>query len=208
MLFLVIIVILIIIVCFTAKKEHYHNTEIVEQDFGDYVEDHNDNPKGCLDNRPCAYEAQRGHVESCPKGAKSVKEFHKDFFNFRDKTTNNTSMVLDSVDKINDMQLNGSMWNMTDGAKISDIYDNLTKYPKPQERYTRIPTFTDTIQDNYTTDQFIGLYGQGNEWTYPRENENNGGEVDTNLFASDTAFSGFMPLSVFPPTKQIEYLDK
>ena len=55
---------------------------------------------------------------------KSKKEFHKDFFKFRDKINNSSSFREDAVDKINNLSLNNNS-NM----KIKDIYNKITEAP-------------------------------------------------------------------------------
>nr|QBK88932.1 MAG: hypothetical protein LCMiAC02_00250 [Mimivirus LCMiAC02] len=66
----------------------------------------------------------------CKRPVKSVKQFHDEFFKFRDYHTNeNSSMRYDPVDKIVNMQLDGDL-SKNDAKyksmKIKDIYDNLT----------------------------------------------------------------------------------
>jgi len=74
----------------------------------------------------------------CKKPVKSIKQFHKDFFNFRDSHTNdNTSIRYDPVDKMADIRLDGGMDRMdgeksklfSGSVKIKDIYDNLVAGP-------------------------------------------------------------------------------
>jgi hypothetical protein len=49
-----------------------------------------------------------------------IKEFNKNFFDFRDLTCNNSSMKIDSVDRTLVLE------NMK-GLKIKDVFDDLTK---------------------------------------------------------------------------------
>ena len=84
----------------------------------------------------------------CKKPVKSIKQFHKDFFDFRDSHTNdNTSIRYDPVDKMADFKLYGGRDRM-DGeksslfgrsAKIKDIYDNLVSgHPVYDKTYNSI----------------------------------------------------------------------
>lgn len=59
----------------------------------------------------------------------NIKEFHKDFFGFRDKTEHNSSMRKDAVDNMVQLQLYGTTGEalQSHDAKISDIYDCITK---------------------------------------------------------------------------------
>ena len=62
-------------------------------------------------------------------GIDAIKQFNKDFFNFRDKYTyENSSMRPDAVDKVINLQLSGSLSKArgTSGRKITDIYDEVT----------------------------------------------------------------------------------
>lgn len=60
----------------------------------------------------------------CDKPMQTHDEYHKDFFGFRDRFTNeNTSINYDPVDAVNNVTLTGEY----EGAKIKDIYDNMTK---------------------------------------------------------------------------------
>lgn len=57
---------------------------------------------------------------------KPIKQFNKEFFDFRDKFTNeNSSMRPDTVDKIIDYRLNEGTSDSFKGKKIKDIYDEL-----------------------------------------------------------------------------------
>jgi hypothetical protein len=144
-----------------------------------------------------------GHMEICPKDAQSIKQFNKDFFNFRDKTHNNTSIMYDTVDKITDLTLNSGWWTPPVGeevAKISDIYDKLTQRPDFQSACTRIPTFDSVMYDGYEPKHVTGLYSNGNEWVYDKELSINGGQLEKKLYPNDPDFAGDQyPLSAFPP---------
>lgn len=148
-------------------------------------------------------EINDGHEEICPKGPISIKQFNKEFFNFRDKTENNSSMVLDPVDKMTDLFLDGTIWNppKDETRTIGAIYDELTKRPDFQSECTRLPTFDSVMFDGYMnfSNTTTGLYSNGNEWVYKDENENNGGKLENKLYAHDTGFNNQYPLSAFPP---------
>ena len=86
--------------------------------------------------------------DNCPRPTKSVKQFNKDFFNFRDYTFRNSSMTLDSVDKVANMYLDGDLGEARrfPNTKIRDIYDSLTCGPQLYERKcARIPQFDNTM---------------------------------------------------------------
>ncbi len=144
-----------------------------------------------------------GHVEICPIEAQSIKQFNKDFFDFRGKTHNNSSIVFDTVDKVTELILNGGFWTPPAGeevAKIGDIYDKLTQRPDFQSECTRLPTFDSVMYDGYQPEILTGLYSSGNEWTYNKEAEINGGQLEKKLYSNDPAFKGDQyPLSAFPP---------
>jgi len=62
----------------------------------------------------------------CGKKSKSIRQFHDEFFGFRDHTCDNSSMRVDTVDKVLDMQSDGVLDKIDQPIKIGDIYDNLT----------------------------------------------------------------------------------
>ncbi len=143
-----------------------------------------------------------GHMEICPIEAQSIKQFNKDFFDFRGKTHNNSSIVFDAVDKVTELILNGGYWTppAEEVAKISDIYDKLTQRPDFQSECTRIPNFDSVMYDGYQPKILTGLYSSGNEWVYNKEAEINGGQLEKRLYSNDPAFKGDQyPLSAFPP---------
>ncbi len=127
-------------------------------------------------------EIVEGHMEICPREAESIKKFHTDFFKFRDKTHNNSSIILDAVDKVNDLTLNGGWWEPPVGEeapKISDIYDKLTQRPDFQSACTRTEMVTPYIF---------------------------GGKLEKRLYAMDPSFiEDQYPLSAFPPIKPTDW---
>ena len=84
----------------------------------------------------------------CKKPVKSIKQFHKDFFEFRDRhTIDNTSIRYDPVDKMTDIKLYGGRDRMDgeksplfgSGVKIKDIYDNaVSGHPVYNKTYNSI----------------------------------------------------------------------
>jgi len=128
----------------------------------------------------------KGSPAYCPKPVKSIKQFNKDFFKFRDYIENNSSMHVDPVDKINAMRLDGTLDKVNNGMKIKDIYDNLTGginlYDKPG---VRIPKFDNTMNDGFNFNFQTGLHNTRDEWEYPNDKEMNTGRLEYNLFASD-----------------------
>ena len=68
----------------------------------------------------------------CEKPVKSIKQFHDEFFKFRDHIHGSSSMRYDPVDKMMNMKLDGDLskndakHNSNNSPKIKDIYDNLT----------------------------------------------------------------------------------
>lgn len=148
-------------------------------------------------------EINKGHVEICPIEPISIGQFNKEFFDFRDKIENNSSMTLDPVDKMTDLFLDGTIWKPPkegEPTTIGEIYDNLTTRPD-FSTCTRVPQFDSVMYDGYLNLPNIstGLYSTGDAWTYKGENENNGGELEKRLYAHDDDFNNQYPLSAFPP---------
>lgn len=128
----------------------------------------------------------------CPKPTQTPDEFNKSFFGFIDKIYNNSSMYYDSVDKVNDMKLDGEYdyRNM----KIKDIYNNLTTntnlYTKQDVRY---PYFDNTMHDNYNYEFISGMHNVQDTWQYRDDNEMNTGKLEPNFFAHDEEANIHMP---------------
>ena len=84
----------------------------------------------------------------CKRPVKSIKDFHKDFFAFRDAHTNdNTSIRYDPVDAMADIKLSGGLDRMDGevspmfgaGTKISDIYDRaVAGHPSYSKKYNSL----------------------------------------------------------------------
>jgi hypothetical protein len=95
---------------------------------------------------------------------KSRKNFHSDFFSFRDQTYNNSSQRLDPVDKISSLYLSGnfSQARRYPNMKIKDLFDEVTKGPNLYTRQcVRLPQF-----DNILAPGSPGLSLTRNEWKY------------------------------------------
>lgn len=113
--------------------------------------------------------------EPCPRPVQSIKDFHKDFFNFRDYTNENTSIVMDPVDRINKVMLEDDLHNV----KIKDVFDKITEstdlYQQPR---TRVHQFDNILYDNYDTSVVSGMQNVRKEWKYSGESTNNGKIVE------------------------------
>lgn len=128
--------------------------------------------------------------ERCPLPQQTIKEFNRDFFKFRDYTHNNSSIALDSVDKITNMILDGelSQAKNNQNKKIKDIFDDLTVnnnlYTK---KCVRIPYFDNALSDGDNTNFITGMYNTRDNWMYENESQLNGAQVANNLYPHDTA---------------------
>lgn len=169
-------------------------------------------PKKCIVKQKSNYitksEVVDGHEDECPKLPITIKQFNKDFFDFRGKIENNSSMVHDPVDKINELFLDGTIWTPKPGEDIkpiADIYDELTKNVNINDDCVRIPKFDSVMYDGYMPKQVNGLYSSGNEWVYKNEKDMNGGKLDDKLYPHDNDFNGAYPLSAFPPIKPSDW---
>ena len=133
---------------------------------------------------------------NCPRPTQSIKEFNKDFFKFRDYTFGNSSMTLDSVDKIANMYLDGNLGEARgyQGKKIRDIFDDLVQGPQLYERKcARIPQFDNTMHDGYDASFVSGMQLTRDNWVYDNENILNGGQIEKNLYANDPDASLMFP---------------
>ncbi len=139
-----------------------------------------------------------GEREECPKPAKPIKQFHKDFFNFRDLTQVNTSIRMDAVDKIQQLYLQGntSEARRYPNMKIKDIFDEVTKAPSLYHRQcVRLPKF-----ENINYDGYYMSYGQHpmdltrDNWRYSREKVINGAEISNGMYGNDPDANMNMPI--------------
>ena len=197
-----------------------HNVEGFNIDNGDTT--------GCpviqneLDNKVYLDKFLLNEYEKCPdtiaatiqpKNRESADEFHKNFFNFRDKTLNSSSFRVDPVDKITQLYLQGNISGARryPGMKISDLFDSITAGPKLYERQcVRLPhTQSDGSQtsrlrqrkfDNVNYDGYYMNYGSPglsltrDEWTYDKEKIMNGGEIVDNLYPNDLEYNNKLPV--------------
>lgn len=119
-------------------------------------------------------------------------EFQEDFYNFRDKTQNNSSMRYDPVDKVSSLYLSGNLSDARgygENVKIKDLFDNATKAPVNlySRSCVRIPKFDNVNPDGYYLNEGTpGLHLTRDEWTYDNENILNGGSMDGNIYPHET----------------------
>jgi hypothetical protein len=132
---------------------------------------------------------------------KSIKQFNKEFFDFRNMTETNTSIKEDAVDRIHQLYLQGNLSEARNrpGMKIKDIYDESVNGPNLYEkRCVRLPQF-----DNINYDGYQMSYGQHpmhltrDKWTYPKEKIMNGGAIKPYLYGYDLEANSYMPISLF-----------
>jgi|AntRauTorckE6833_2_1112554.scaffolds.fasta_scaffold11056_2 hypothetical protein len=123
--------------------------------------------------------------ETCGKVPKTIKQFNKDFFNFRDRAWHSSSMRYDPVDKINDMKLSGniSQSRRYPNMKIKDLYDELTKGPNLYKKQcVRTPLFDNMNPDEYHLKPGSpGTIMNADNWKYDNEKIMNGGEISQGL---------------------------
>lgn len=139
----------------------------------------------------------------CPRPTQTNDEFNNDFFAFRDKVYHNSSMTYDSVDKMNDMILNGGIDQPADlkNMKIKDIYDMMTSgvdlYNNRQtgqsSKSRRLPYFDNTMHDSYNYDFISGMHNTRDNWSYHNETEINGGPLEKDFYAHDPEALRQMP---------------
>jgi len=135
----------------------------------------------------------------CCKPIQSIQDFNKDFFDFRDYTYNNSSMKLDSVDKITDLYLDSGLnySKKYPNEKIKDVFDDLTNNGVNlyQQKCVRLPYYDNTIQDGYNTSFIDGTHLTRDNWIYKNENQLNGGLIDKNLNSYDPDYKNYFPLN-------------
>lgn len=154
------------------------------------------------ENSDCKTPLMDEFARECPKPQQSIPDFHKDFFNFRDKTNNNSSMQVDAVDKILDMYLSGNLDEARgqSNMKIKDIFDNATNCgPNLYTREcVRLPKFDNTNPDGwYHSFGTPAMHLVRDNWCYPGERIMNGGQVSQNLYPHDPDRSKELNVSVF-----------
>ena len=131
----------------------------------------------------------------------SIKNFHTDFFNFRDYTYNDSNLVgANPVDKAVDAYLSIN-FNESDefkGKSIMEIYDKITTNPTLNDKCdNRKIKFDDFNSSGYLVNPGApGLSLVRTEWKYNNENVNNGGLFGT-LTGYDTEFNSNIELSAY-----------
>jgi hypothetical protein len=151
------------------------------------------------------YPLGNGGTGYCPRPVKTIKQFNKDFFKFRDYIENNSSMHVDTVDKIADMYLDGDLGharNYPQNTTIKDVFDNLTCGPHLYDRScVRMPRFDNTMNDGFNFSFLTGMYNTRDKWNYPHDNEMNTGKLEKTLSASDPEDIRQMPYYHVKSTK-------
>ena len=144
-----------------------------------------------------------GQQEPCPKPAISRKQFHKNFFNFRDKTAQSSSFKQDPVDRITQMYLDG---NLTEarrypGMKIKDLFDAATAGPNKHTRScVRLPKY-----DSVNYDGLYSSYGSpatsiardNYVWKYKNDKIINGGQIRQGLYPYDPEYNKNLNIGVY-----------
>lgn len=132
-----------------------------------------------------------GENTPCPpiKQVKSAKQFHKDYFGFRDKTLNSSSFREDPVDKINRLCLDGNTGaaKRFPNIKIKDLFDKVTSGPNLYDRQcVRLPSYDNVNYDGYYTNSGVtGLELTRDNWRYKDEYVMNGGKIVDGLYPHD-----------------------
>lgn len=120
---------------------------------------------------------------------KSTKEFHDDFFGFRDRTYQNSSMREDPVDKIQTLYLSGNISEARryPNMKIKDLFDEATKGPNLYERQcVRVPQFDNVNPEgHYVSYGTPGMSLSRDKWQYDNEKIINGGEIENGIYGND-----------------------
>ncbi len=139
-----------------------------------------------------------GQQTQCPLPAQSRREFHNDFFSFRDKTYENSSMQYDTVDMVQDLYLSGnnSIARQHPNMRIKDVFDNMTQAPNAYVRdCVRLPKFDNVNpQGYYNSFGTPGLSLTRDNWSYDNEQANNGGEIQPGLYANDLSATSHMAI--------------
>ena len=196
--FIIVAVLIIIVVHFMLKSEKTERfTENLIQNQQPVMR--NVIPKkGCpvkdVENEEFIYlkDYLLGERVPCPLPAQNIKEFNKDFFNFRDQYTNfNSSMHEDPVDFIQNLYLSGNLDQARSypNMKIKDIFDSATQGINLYERScVRLPEFDNAIPDGYRYSAGTpGTLLTADKWRYKDERIMNGGQID------ETGLHGFTP---------------
>ena len=138
------------------------------------------------------------HENNCLTQPQSTKQFNNNFFKFRDYTNDNSSITLDSVDKMTNLILNGDLGQTRyPNTKISDIFDNLTKGPELnsyQKPFIKIPKFDNTMHDGYNYKFVTGMLNTRDNWKYKNERVMNGGSFMNNIYPDDKNETKYYPI--------------
>ncbi len=130
-----------------------------------------------------------GNNEVCPEKTQSKKDFHKDFFSFRDSVYNISTWRNDPVDKITSLYLDGnrSQARRYPNMKIKDLFDNLTSGPNLYERQcVRLPKYDNINPNGYRFSYGNpGMQSVRDNWEYPNEKIMNGGEIVNNIYGHE-----------------------
>lgn len=141
------------------------------------------------------------HSEQCSFPPQSDKQFHKDFFAFRDKTQMNSSMRLDMVDNIVNMKLDGNLdiARRQGNIKIKDIFDESVKVPeKYHQKCARLPFFDKTNPHGWKDDFGTpGTHITADDWKYENERVMNGGEFMQNMTGNDPFYENVLDLKAY-----------
>lgn len=131
-----------------------------------------------------------GTSEVCLLKPQTAKQFNKDFFSFRDKTYNNSSMRPDPVDFMNQLYLEGNtdIARRYPNMRIQDLFDEATKAgPNLYTRTcVRLPQF-DNINPEGLTYEYgnPALHNVRDDWNYPNEKVMNGGQIMGGIVGHD-----------------------
>lgn len=121
-----------------------------------------------------------------------LKRYRNDYCSFRNYTNqNSTCMGGDAVDKINDLYLSANYDIAGDhkGTLVKDLFDSITKYSGTvlsQGQCERIPSKNGVIKNaQYKAPANNGEYYINDDWTYGKENVENGGKFYKDIYANE-----------------------
>lgn len=124
----------------------------------------------------------------------SRKQFHRNFFSFRDHNYHNTNIRFDPVDKIAQARLHGINASNDNNIRIKDVYDNLVKsnnlYPNT---CTRSPYFDNVNPQGYFLNHGTpGTRLTRNDWNYNNEKIMNGGTITNNIVGNELSSTNYL----------------
>lgn len=139
-----------------------------------------------------------GNKPQCPKKPKSIRQFHDEFFKFRDYTNDNSSMRVDAVDKVQDLYLSGNLDKARNhpNLKIKDLFDHITCGPNLYERTcVRTQKFDNINHEGYRMNYGSpGTHMTRDHWVYNDEKILNGGPVSESLYPNDLEANPHLPV--------------